>query len=56
MTLEQKKYVCGYLACISIADGTCSERETVLWKLVCTLANFPVMSFGDAIEFYKNNQ
>ena len=56
MTLEQKKYVCGYLACISIVDGSCSEKESVLWKLVCTLANFPLMKFGDALEFYKNNQ
>ena len=56
MTTEQKKFVCGYLACISIADGSCSEKESVLWKLVCTLANFPTMTFGDALEFYKNNQ
>lgn len=55
MTDEQKKYACGYLAAIMVADGEIDDSEVKLWKLVSTLASFPTMSIGDALAFWGTN-
>jgi len=55
LTPEEKKYVCGYLAAISTADGNVDDKEIAVWKLVSTLANFPTMTFQQALSFWRNN-
>ncbi len=55
MNDEQKKYACGYLAAIMIADCDIDDSEVKLWKLVSTLASFPTMSIGDALAFWGTN-
>lgn len=53
MTNEQKKYACGYLAAIMTADGEIADAEVKLWRLVCTLGNFPSMNIQEALTFWK---
>lgn len=55
MTINQKKYVCGYLAAIMAADGEVDEKEKELWSIVSILAGFPTMTIGEAIRFWQQN-
>ncbi|MGM9746585.1 MAG: TerB family tellurite resistance protein [Paludibacteraceae bacterium] len=55
MTTEEKKYVCGYMAAVMVADGDIDATEQALWTLVSTLASFPTMNIAEAITFWKNN-
>ena len=50
MTQDQKIHAEGYLAMIMIADRDIDNSEVVLWKLICTLCNFPKMSIKQAVE------
>jgi uncharacterized membrane protein YebE (DUF533 family) len=54
LTTEEKKYVCGYLAAISLVDGDISDKELAIWKLVSTIANFPTMTIHEAITFWRS--
>lgn len=38
-----------------LSDGDIDDSELKLWKLTCALANFPTMTIGEAIEFWRNN-
>ncbi|MBR4390106.1 MAG: tellurite resistance protein TerB [Prevotella sp.] len=51
LDVKEKKYVCGYLAAIMASDGI-DDSEVKLWKLICTLAKFPKMVVGEALEFW----
>ena len=55
LTTDEKKYVCGYLAAISKADGDVSSKEVAVWQLVSTLAAFPSMTFAEAIKFWAEH-
>lgn len=55
MTIEEKKYVCGFLAAVSIVDGNIDTKEMAMWKLVSTLASFPTMSFHEALNFWRQH-
>lgn len=55
MTTEEKKYVCGYMAAVMVANGDIDAKEQALWTLVSTLASFPTMNIAEAITFWKNN-
>lgn len=55
MTTEQKKYACGYLAAVMLADGEIDDNEQKLWSLLSMLADFPTMTIGEAISFWKKN-
>lgn len=55
MSLEQKKYACGYLATVMVADGKIDDKENLLWCLISRLADFPTMSIGDAVLFWNNH-
>ena len=55
MTIEQKKYACGYLAAVMLADGEIDENEKKLWSLLSMLADFPTMTLGEAITYWKKN-
>ncbi|MBR5041601.1 MAG: tellurite resistance protein TerB [Bacteroidales bacterium] len=55
MDEEQQKYATGYLAAVMASDGDIDESEVKMWQLICTLADFPTMSVGDALEFWQKN-
>ena len=55
MSIPQKKYVCGYLAAIMVADGEVDENEKKLWSLLSMLAEFPTMTIGEAIAYWQEN-
>ena len=54
LTTEEKKYVCGYLAAISIVDDDIDAKELAVWKLVSAIANFPTMTIHEAITFWRS--
>ena len=49
-----QKYVCGFLAVISLSDGDIADSELKMWKLISTLCNFPTMTVKEALEFWAN--
>lgn len=55
MTMDEKKYVCGYLAAVMIADGNIDAKEQALWALVSALASFPKMTIAEAVDFWQKN-
>lgn len=54
LDINKKKYVAGYLATIMACDDVIDDSEVKLWQLICTLANFPTMTIGNAIAFWKS--
>lgn len=55
MTIEEKKYVCGYMAAVMVADGDIDTKEQALWTLVSALASFPTMNIAEAVTFWRNH-
>ena len=55
MNKEQKKYTCGYMASVMVADEEIDEKEIAIWRLMSTLLNFPEMSLEEAIDFWADN-
>lgn len=55
MTIEEKKYVCGYMAAVMVADGNIDTKEQALWILVSALASLPTMSIAEAVTFWNNH-
>ena len=55
MSSIKQKYATGYFAVIMAADGQIEDEELKLWKLICTLANFPGMTVSEALEFWKTH-
>ena len=55
MSIEQKKYACGYLAMVMAADGEIAEKEAELWKLISLLASFPTMTLQEEIQFWQTH-
>ena len=55
MDVEQQKYAVGYLAAVMASDGEIDDSEIKMWQLICTLADFPARSAGEALEFWQNN-
>lgn len=53
LTTEEKKYVCGYMAAVMIADGNVDTKEHALWALVSALASFPNMTLAEAVDFWQ---
>jgi uncharacterized tellurite resistance protein B-like protein len=56
MSIDQKKYACGYLATVMAADGKFEQKEKELWGLVSLLAGFPTMNVADAISFWASQK
>lgn len=56
MSIDQKKYVTGFLAAIMAADGQIVESEMDMWRLISTLASLPQMTVGEALEFWKKHK
>lgn len=55
MSVEAKKYACGYLAAVMICDGDVAEKELEGWRAFSTVCDFPEMTLGDAVNFWRNN-
>lgn len=55
MNPMQQKYATGYLAAVMAADGDVADSEVKMWQLICTLAQFPTMTVGEALSFWQNN-
>ena len=55
MTPEKKKYACGYLGAVMLSDGDLADKEVEAWQAFSGLCEFPAMTLGEALEFWKNN-
>ncbi len=55
MSEEQKKYACGYLAAVMMADGVIDKKEEELWCFFSLLAGFPTMNIAEAISFWQSH-
>lgn len=55
LSYEDKKYVCGYLAVMILADGEIKDSEIDAWKAICTLCDFPTMTAKEALEYWRNH-
>ena len=52
MTLEQKKFVCGYLSTIMASDANIDESEIKMWRFFSEMAGFPQMTVAEASVFW----
>ena len=52
---DHKKFVCGYLATIMVADGDIDDTEVALWQLISTLCKFPTMTIEEAGKFWAEH-
>ncbi len=55
MPNEAKKYACGYLAAVMLCDGDVADSEVEAWRAFSGACEFPGMTLGEALEFWKNN-
>ena len=55
MTPEAKKYACGYLAAVMVCDGDVADNELEGWRAFSGACEFPAMTLGEALEFWRNN-
>ena len=55
MSLEAKQYACGYLGAVMICDGDVADDEMDGWRAFSGACEFPTMTLGEAIEFWRNN-
>lgn len=55
MNVEQKKYVCGYMAAVMISDGQIDEKEMAIWRLVSLLTKFPTMTIEEAKVYWQTH-
>jgi tellurite resistance protein len=55
MSDDAKKYACGYLGAVMICDGDVDDKEMEAWRAFCGACDFPTMTLGEAIEFWRNN-
>lgn len=55
MSPEAKKYACGYLAAVMVCDGDIAEIEVEGWRAFSGACEFPGMTLGEALEFWRNN-
>lgn len=55
MSDHAKKYACGFLAAVLLADGDATEEEMQTWREFSVSCKFPVMTMGEALDFWRNN-
>ena len=55
MSPEAKKYACGYLGAVMICDGDVAENEMEGWRAFSAACDFPTMTLGEAVNFWRNN-
>ena len=55
MSPEAKKYACGYLGAVMLCDGDVDDNEMEGWRAFSSACDFPTMTLGEAIKFWRNN-
>lgn len=55
MSNDAKKYACGYLGAVMLCDGNVDDNEMEAWRAFSGACDFPTMTLGEALEFWKNN-
>lgn len=55
MSPEAKKYACGYLGAVMLCDGDVDDNEMEGWRAFSSACDFPTMTLGEALNFWKNN-
>lgn len=55
MSDEAKTYACGYLGAVMLCDGDIDENEMEGWRIFSRACEFPTMTLGEALEFWRNN-
>lgn len=55
MTPEDKKYACGYLGAVMLCDGDVDDNEMEGWRAFSRACEFPTMTLGEALDFWRNN-
>lgn len=55
MSNDAKKYTCGYLGAVMLCDGNVDDSEMEAWRAFSGACDFPTMTLGEALEFWKNN-
>jgi len=55
MSSDAKKYACGYLGAVMLCDGNVDDSEMEAWRAFSGACDFPTMTLGEALEFWKNN-
>ena len=55
MSDEAKTYACGYLGAVMLCDGDIDENEMEGWRAFSAACEFPTMTLGEALEFWRNN-
>ena len=55
MSPEAKKYACGYLGAVMLSDGEVGDVEMEGWRKFSSACEFPTMTLGEALAFWRNN-
>ena len=55
MSPEAKKYACGYLGAVMLCDGDVDDNEMEGWRAFSSACDFPTMTLGEALNFWRNN-
>lgn len=53
MTIEEKTFVCSFIAKLITADGKTHPAELKLWNLMSSMCDFP-LSFEEALSKFSN--
>ena len=54
MSLEQKKYFCGFIASVIMSDRKITNDELKFWDNITIAANLPRMTLDEAFTFFAN--
>ncbi len=52
--IEEKKYVCAFLAVVMAVDGDIADEELKMWRLISQLCGLPNTTVNDAVELWKS--
>lgn len=55
MSINAKKYACGYLGAVMLSDGDVDDNEMEAWRAFSEACDFPTMTLREALEFWQNN-
>ena len=54
MSLEQKKYFCGFIASVIMSDRKITNEELEFWVNITIAADLPRMTLDEAFTFFAN--
>ena len=55
MSPQAQKYACGYLGAVMLCDGDVDDNEMEGWRAFSGACEFPTMTLGEALNFWRNN-